>query len=51
MSSRPSKARSFICRACGPGRRIFDPETRERFMAGALLPGSWYAKAQRFRRH
>jgi len=29
----------------------FDPETRERFMAGALLPGSWYAKAQRFRRH
>ena len=29
----------------------FDPDTRERFMAGALLPGSWYAKAQRFRRH
>jgi len=29
----------------------FDPETRERFMAGALLPGSWYVKAQRFRRH
>lgn len=28
----------------------FDPDTRERFMAGALLPGSWYAKAQRFRR-
>ncbi len=29
----------------------FDPDTRERFMAGALLPGAWYAKAQRFRRH
>ena len=29
----------------------FDPDTRERFMAGALLPGAWYVKAQRFRRH
>jgi aspartyl-tRNA(Asn)/glutamyl-tRNA(Gln) amidotransferase subunit A len=29
----------------------FDPDTRERLMAGALLPGSWYVKAQRFRRH
>jgi aspartyl-tRNA(Asn)/glutamyl-tRNA(Gln) amidotransferase subunit A len=28
----------------------FDPGTRERFMAGALLPGAWYVKAQRFRR-
>ena len=28
----------------------FDPDTRERFMAGALLPGSWYVRAQRFRR-
>jgi len=28
----------------------FDGDTRERFMAGALLPGSWYVKAQRFRR-
>ena len=28
----------------------FDPDTRERFMAGALLPGAWYVKAQRFRR-
>jgi 1-carboxybiuret hydrolase len=28
----------------------FDPETRERFMAGALLPGAWYVKAQRLRR-
>ena len=28
----------------------FDGDTRERFMAGALLPGIWYVKAQRFRR-
>ncbi len=28
----------------------FDPDTRERFMAGVLLPGAWYVKAQRFRR-
>jgi len=30
--------------------RDFDPDTRERLMAGALLPGAWYVKAQRFRR-
>ena len=28
----------------------FDPNTRGRFLAGALLPASWYVKAQRFRR-
>ena len=28
----------------------FDPDTRERFMAGALTPAAWYIKAQRFRR-
>lgn len=28
----------------------FDPATRDRFLAGALLPGAWYAQAQRFRR-
>ena len=28
----------------------FDGDTRERFMAGALLPGVWYVRAQRFRR-
>lgn len=26
------------------------PETRERFLAGALLPAVWYVQAQRFRR-
>ncbi len=29
----------------------FDPDTRDRFLAGLLLPGEWYAQAQRFRRH
>ena len=28
----------------------FDPETRDRFLAGALLPASWSISAQRFRR-
>ena len=28
----------------------FDPATRDRFLAGALIPSIWYLKAQRFRR-
>jgi 1-carboxybiuret hydrolase len=28
----------------------FDPETRDRFLAGAMLPAAWVVKAQRFRR-
>ena len=28
----------------------FDPDTRDRFLAGALLPANWYISAQRFRR-
>ncbi|MGL5114481.1 MAG: AtzE family amidohydrolase [Beijerinckiaceae bacterium] len=28
----------------------FDPEVRDRLIAGNLLPGGWYAKAQLFRR-
>lgn len=27
----------------------FDPATRDRFLAGALLPAEWYVRAQRFR--
>ena len=27
----------------------FDPETRDRFLAGTLLPAGWYIAAQRFR--
>ncbi|MFX8393244.1 amidase family protein, partial [Acinetobacter baumannii] len=28
----------------------FDPETRDRFLANALAPATWYMQAQRFRR-
>jgi aspartyl-tRNA(Asn)/glutamyl-tRNA(Gln) amidotransferase subunit A len=28
----------------------FDPETRDRLLAGALTPAAWYVQAQRFRR-
>ncbi|UBF25633.1 AtzE family amidohydrolase [Kovacikia minuta CCNUW1] len=28
----------------------FDPATRDRFLAGALIPAAWYIQAQRFRR-
>jgi aspartyl-tRNA(Asn)/glutamyl-tRNA(Gln) amidotransferase subunit A len=28
----------------------FDPEVRDRLIAGAMLPGHWYVKAQKFRR-
>jgi AtzE family amidohydrolase len=28
----------------------FDPATRDRFLSGALVPGTWYLQAQRFRR-
>ncbi len=28
----------------------FDPDTRDRFLAGAMLPGAWYARAQQVRR-
>ena len=28
----------------------FDPEVRDRLIAGAMLPGDWYVKAQKFRR-
>ena len=28
----------------------FDPETRDRFLAGALLPAAWVSRAQRVRR-
>ncbi len=29
----------------------FDPDTRDRFLAGAMLPAAWYVEAQRARRH
>ena len=29
----------------------FEPASRERLLAGAMLPGAWYVQAQRFRRY
>lgn len=29
----------------------FEPASRERLLAGAMLPSAWYIQAQRFRRH
>lgn len=29
----------------------FEPASRERLLAGAMLPAAWYVQAQRFRRH
>ena len=30
--------------------RDFDPATRDRFLAGTLIPATWYVQSQRFRR-
>lgn len=30
---------------------VFEPNSRERLLAGAMMPGAWYVQAQRFRRH
>lgn len=30
--------------------REFDPATRDRFLAGTMIPNTWYLQAQRFRR-
>ncbi|HAT1689935.1 TPA: Asp-tRNAAsn/Glu-tRNAGln amidotransferase A subunit and related amidase [Raoultella planticola] len=29
----------------------FEPNSRERLLAGAMIPAAWYLQAQRFRRH
>ena len=55
-----ARAAAYIITACEGGNlhlpdlrtrpRDFDPVVVERFLAGALLPASWYSHAQRFRR-
>ena len=55
-----ARAAAYIITACEGGNRHladlrsrprdFDPVVVERFLAGALLPASWYSHAQRFRR-
>jgi AtzE family amidohydrolase len=54
-----ARAAAFIITASEGGNRHlpdlrvraadFDPMTRDRFFAGALVPASWYLQAQRFR--
>ena len=36
-------------RACGRRAADFDPDTRDRFLAGAMLPAAWVVRAQRVR--
>lgn len=55
-----ARAAAFIMTSCeGANLHIeklrsrphdFDPATRDRFLAGALIPSQWYIQAQRFRR-
>ena len=35
---------------CATRRDDFEPLSRDRFLAGALLPAAWYVQAQRVRR-
>lgn len=54
-----ARAAAFIITACeGANLHLenlrsrpqdFDPATRDRFLAGALIPAAWYLQAQRFR--
>lgn len=58
--SKIARAAAFIITACeGANLHLdklrsrpqdFDPATRDRFLAGALIPSDWYIQAQRFRR-
>ncbi|MEA5567446.1 MULTISPECIES: AtzE family amidohydrolase [unclassified Anabaena] len=55
-----ARAAAFVVTACeGANLHLeklrsrpqdFDPATRDRFLAGALIPSNWYLQAQRFRR-
>lgn len=55
-----ARAAAYVITACegsnlhlarlGSRPMDFDPATRDRFLAGALIPASWYVQAQRFRR-
>jgi AtzE family amidohydrolase len=58
--AKTARAAAFVITACeGANLHLeklklrpqdFDPATRDRFLAGALIPSSWYLQAQRFRR-
>lgn len=54
-----ARAAAFIITACEGGNlhlenlrsrpQDFDPATRDRFLAGTLIPATWYVQAQKFR--
>lgn len=56
-----ARSAAFILTACEGGNHYlpalraaperFEPASRERLLAGAMLPAAWYVQAQRFRRH
>ena len=56
-----ARSAAFIITASEGGNRYlpllrsqperFEPLSRERLLAGAMLPAAWYVQAQRFRRH
>ena len=48
-SSPTPKARHCTCPTCRPAPHDFEPLSRERFLAGALLPAAWVQQAQRVR--
>ncbi|BAY44610.1 amidase [Scytonema sp. HK-05] len=55
-----ARAAAFVITACEGANlhfeklrsrpQDFDPATRDRFLAGTLIPSNWYIQAQRFRR-
>lgn len=58
QSERAQAAASIITASEGASQHLaalqscpqdFDPATRDRFLAGALIPSQWYQQAQRFR--
>ena len=50
ISSPWPKAPLSISSASRLGPADFDPEVRDRLIAGAMLPGAWISEAQKFRR-
>ena len=56
-----ARSAAFILTACEGGNHYlpalrasperFEPASRERLLAGAMLPAAWYVQAQRFRRY
>ncbi len=50
MSSPHPKAPPCICIVCARVPRDFDPDVRDRLIAGAMVPAAWVVQAQKFRR-